>query len=80
MRAETEMVGGESTLVMEEREWVDDEVAEVSRNFLNQCPNTQDVFSWGEVQNPTSSRQDAPVTTQAALTAVANYRESGLVR
>ncbi len=42
------MVGGEWTRVMEERETVEEELAEVSRNFLNQCPNTQDVFYWGE--------------------------------
>ncbi len=33
---------------MEEREWVDGELTEVSRNFLNQCPDTQDVYYWGE--------------------------------
>jgi hypothetical protein len=37
---------------MEEREWVDEGegeiLAEVSRNFVNQCSNTQDVYYWGE--------------------------------
>lgn len=42
------MVGGEWTRVMEEREWVEGELAEVSRNFVNQCSNTQDVYYWGE--------------------------------
>jgi hypothetical protein len=42
-----------STRVMEEREWVREEgegleLTEVSRNFVNQCPNTQDVYYWGE--------------------------------
>ncbi len=45
---DTESVGGQPTRVMEEREWVDGELAEVSRNFVNQCPNTQDVYYWGE--------------------------------
>ncbi len=46
-------VGGQWTRVMEEREWVGEEgeeleLTEVSRNFLNQCSNTQDVYYWGE--------------------------------
>lgn len=45
---DTESVGGQPTRVMEEREWIDGELAEVSRNFVNQCPNTQDVYYWGE--------------------------------
>ena len=46
--SDTETVDGQSTRVMEERETVEGELAEVSRNFLNQCPNTQDVYYWGE--------------------------------
>ena len=45
---DTQTVGGQLTRVMEERESVDEELTEVSRNFLNQCPNTQDVYYWGE--------------------------------
>jgi len=45
---DTELVDDELTRVMEEREWVDGELAEVSRNFVNQCSNTQDVYYWGE--------------------------------
>lgn len=44
----TQMVAGHATRVMEEREMVDGELAEVSRNFLSQCSNTQDVYYWGE--------------------------------
>ena len=46
----TQPVGDDDRLtrIMEEREWVDGELAEVSRNFLNQCSNTQDVYYWGE--------------------------------
>ncbi len=46
--ADTQMVNGQPTRIMEEREWVDGELAEVSRNFVNQCPNTQDIYYWGE--------------------------------
>ena len=46
--ADDVMVGGQWTRVMEEREWVEEELAEVSRNFVNQCSNTQDVYYWGE--------------------------------
>lgn len=42
------LVGGQYVRVMEEREWVEDELAELSRNFVNQCANTQDVYYWGE--------------------------------
>jgi hypothetical protein len=48
MLTNTEEVDGYDTRVMEEREWVEGEITEVSRNFLNQCPNTQDVYYWGE--------------------------------
>ena len=53
MLADTQMINGQTTRVMEEREWVGDfgeepELAEVSRNFVIMCPNTQDVFYFGE--------------------------------
>lgn len=48
MLTDTQMVDGQLTRVMEEREWIDGELSEVSRNFLVQCPNTQDVFYAGE--------------------------------
>jgi hypothetical protein len=45
-------IGGESKLiqtrVIEERESVDGELAEVSRNFFAQCVETRDVFYFGE--------------------------------
>ena len=37
-----------TTRVVEEREWKDDEVIEVSRNFFAICPTTKDVFYFGE--------------------------------
>ena len=53
MLDETETVDGQIVRVMEEREWVGDDpedltLVEVSRNFLVMCPNTQDVFYFGE--------------------------------
>jgi hypothetical protein len=37
-----------TTRVVEEREWKDDELVEVSRNFFAICPTTKDVFYFGE--------------------------------
>jgi hypothetical protein len=53
MLADTQLVNGQTTRIMEEREWVGEfgeepELAEVSRNFVIMCPNTQDVFYFGE--------------------------------
>lgn len=36
------------TRVVEEREWIDGELAEVSRNFFALCAETRDVFYFGE--------------------------------
>lgn len=36
------------TRVVEEREWVDGELVEVSRNFFARCEETNDVFYFGE--------------------------------
>lgn len=45
---ETRTVAGVTTRVVEEREWKDDELFEVSRNFFAICPMTKDVFYFGE--------------------------------
>jgi len=45
---ETKSVTGVTTRVVEEREWKDDELVEVSRNFFAICPTTKDVFYFGE--------------------------------
>lgn len=34
--------------VVEEKEWVDDELVEVSRNFFARCKETNDIFYFGE--------------------------------
>ena len=45
---ETKAIDGISTRVVEEREWRDDEVIEVSRNFFAACAGTNDIFYFGE--------------------------------
>lgn len=45
---ETRSVVGVTTRVVEEREWKDDQLFEVSRNFFAICPSTKDVFYFGE--------------------------------
>jgi hypothetical protein len=37
-----------NTRVVEEREWADDELVEVSRNYFARCRETNDVFYFGE--------------------------------
>lgn len=45
---ETKKIGNVETRVVEEREWEDGELKEVSRNFLAYCRETGDVFYFGE--------------------------------
>jgi hypothetical protein len=45
---ETREVDGVLTRVVEEREWRDGELIEVSRNFFAMCASTEDVFYFGE--------------------------------
>lgn len=45
---ETEMVDGVMTRVVEERERVEGELEEVSRNFLVECLGTGDIYYFGE--------------------------------
>ncbi|UCD97983.1 MAG: hypothetical protein JSV42_13605 [Chloroflexota bacterium] len=45
---ETLEVDGTVTRVIEEREWRNDEIIEVSRNFFAICEETKDVFYFGE--------------------------------
>lgn len=46
--AETKTVDGVVTRVVEEREWADGELYEVSRNYFAICEETKDVFYFGE--------------------------------
>jgi hypothetical protein len=45
---ETKTVAGVNTRVVEEREWKDGELYEVSRNYFAMCEETKDVFYFGE--------------------------------
>ena len=45
---DTELVDGVMTRVVEEREWVDGTLEEVSRNFYVECLGTEDVYYFGE--------------------------------
>jgi hypothetical protein len=45
---ETREVDGVTTRVVEEKEWKDGELVEISRNFFAICPETEDVFYFGE--------------------------------
>lgn len=45
---DTVKIGGVTTRVVEEREWRNGELVEVSRNFFAICPKTKDVFYFGE--------------------------------
>ena len=45
---DTKMVSGVETRVVEEREWEDGQLVEVSRNFFAICTRTNDVFYFGE--------------------------------
>ncbi|MFO7870260.1 MAG: hypothetical protein R6V03_02375 [Kiritimatiellia bacterium] len=45
---ETVKIGKTTARVVEEREWKDGKLVEVSRNFFAICPETMDVFYFGE--------------------------------
>ena len=45
---ETKVVDGVVTRVVEEREWIDGELYEVSKNYFAMCEGTNDVFYFGE--------------------------------
>jgi hypothetical protein len=45
---ETKEVAGVTTRIVEEREWKNGELIEVSRNFFAICPTTGDAFYFGE--------------------------------
>jgi hypothetical protein len=45
-------LGRVKTRVVEEREWVDGELEEVSRNFFARCKQTNDIYYFGEEVDP----------------------------
>lgn len=46
--AETKIVDGVTTRVVEEREWKDGELYEVARNYFAICPESKNVYYFGE--------------------------------
>jgi len=46
--SETKMVDGVNTRVVEEKEWKDGKLHEIARNYFAICPQTKDVFYFGE--------------------------------
>lgn len=74
---ETKTVAGVVTRVVEEREWKDGELVEVSRNFFAVCPTTGDVFYFGEEVDDV---QDGDVVGHAgAWLAGENGARAGLI-
>jgi hypothetical protein len=66
-----------TTRVVEEREWKDDELIEVSRNFFAICPTTKDVFYFGE---EVDDYKDGQVTSHSgAWLAGENGARAGLI-
>lgn len=59
---ETETVDGIETRVVEEREWVNGELIEVSRNFMAFCRKDQSVYYFGE---DVDMYEDGEVTSHA---------------
>ena len=45
---ETKMIDGVSTRVVEEKEWKDGKLHEIAKNYFAICPQTKDVFYFGE--------------------------------
>jgi hypothetical protein len=66
-----------TTRVVEEREWKDDELVEVSRNFFAICPTSKDVFYFGE---EVDDYQDGEITSHSgAWLAGKNGAKAGLI-
>ena len=66
-----------TTRVVEEREWKDGEIVEVSRNFFAICPTTNDVFYFGE---EVDDYKDGEVTSHGgAWLAGENGAKAGLI-
>jgi hypothetical protein len=74
---ETEMVGDVETRVVEEMEWEDGELIEVSRNFFAICIETNSVFYFGE--DVDIFNEDGSVSHEGAWRAFENGNEPGLM-
>ncbi len=74
---ETREVDGVTTRVVEEREWKYGELVEISRNFFAICPDTNDVFYFGEEVD--MYRDGALVSHSGAWLAGENRARAGLI-
>ena len=64
------------TRVIEEREWVDDELVEVSRNYFARCRQTNDIYYFGE---DVDIFDDGEVSHAGAWLAGVNGAQPGLI-
>jgi hypothetical protein len=62
--------------IVEEREWVDDELAEVSRNYFARCRQTNDIYYFGE---DVDIFEDGMVSHAGAWLAGKNGAQPGLI-
>ena len=74
---ETKTVDGVATRVVEEKEWKDGKLAEISRNYFAMCAQTKDVFYFGEDVN--FYENDKVVKTEGSWLAGANGNRAGLM-
>jgi hypothetical protein len=74
---ETREINGVVTRMVEEREWEDDELVEVSKNFFAICEHTQDVFYFGEEVDDYKNGQI--VSHDGAWLAGQNGAQAGLI-
>ena len=62
--------------VVEEREWVDDELVEVSRNYFARCRQTNDIYYFGE---DVDIFEDGMVSHEGAWLAGRNDAQPGII-
>jgi hypothetical protein len=74
---ETKMVDGVMTRVVEEREWKDGKLHEVSKNYFAMCEQTKDVFYFGE--DVDYYENDKVVRHEGAWLAGVNGNRAGLI-
>jgi len=74
---ETKMVDGVATRIVEEREWEDGELHEISRNYFAICEATNDVFYFGE--DVDYYKDGEVVKHEGAWLAGSNGNKAGLI-
>ena len=74
---ETKMVDGVNTRVVEEKEWKDGKLHEIARNYFAICPQTKDVFYFGE--DVEFYENDKVVKREGSWLAGVNGNKAGLM-